>query len=234
MPCGKIKPRRPKNVTSINMLTQMLIKKMCKWRNWLILQWLNLSSGMCRCITGLHNGSIERSIKKYEMVSVPMELTRGGGPPMLEGALCFTDPGPSFMAGTCGEAGEVGDLLSDVLGLDDRFRGWAPSSCKGKTATRLAWRDLFSPRFSSATTVPITMAGKPKQPSAGQRKVSRTRASRSWSDSNAGVLTHTEDFHAFCSNFDTGIVMQEYTCKGACSYIHMHTQWNKSGTTVPP
>lgn len=52
-----------------------------------------------------------------------MELTLGGGPPMLEGALCFTDPGPSFMAGTCGEAGEVGDLLSDVLGLDDRFRG---------------------------------------------------------------------------------------------------------------
>lgn len=73
-----------------------------------------------------------------------MELTLGGGPPMLEGALCFMDPGPSFMAGTCGEAGEVGDLLSDVLGLDDRFRGWAPSSCKGKTATRLAWRDLFS------------------------------------------------------------------------------------------
>lgn len=57
------------------------------------------------------------------MVSVPMELTLGRGPPMLEGALCFMDPEPSFMAGTCGEAGEVGDLLSDVLGLDERFRG---------------------------------------------------------------------------------------------------------------
>lgn len=57
-----------------------------------------------------------------------MELTLDGGPPMLEGAvLCFMDPviwWPSFMVGTCGEAGEVGDLLSlAVLGLDDRFRG---------------------------------------------------------------------------------------------------------------
>lgn len=52
-----------------------------------------------------------------------MELTLDAGPPMLEGALCFRDPGPSFMVGTCGEAGEVGDLLSVVLGLADRFRG---------------------------------------------------------------------------------------------------------------
>lgn len=56
-------------------------------------------------------------------VWVPMELSLDGGPPMLEGALCFRDPGPSFRAGTCGEAGELGDLLSDALGLDDRFKG---------------------------------------------------------------------------------------------------------------
>ena len=53
-----------------------------------------------------------------------MELSRLVGPPALEGALlCLRSPEPIFSEGTCGEAGEVGDLLSAVLGLADRFRG---------------------------------------------------------------------------------------------------------------
>lgn len=52
-----------------------------------------------------------------------MELSLDGGPPILEGALFFREPEPSFTEGTCGEAGEQGDFLSDALGLDDRFKG---------------------------------------------------------------------------------------------------------------
>lgn len=61
---------------------------------------------------------------------------------MLEGAtLCFMElAGPSLAAaaaGTCGEVGgELGDLLSDALGLADRFSGCAPSlSCKNQNST---------------------------------------------------------------------------------------------------
>lgn len=62
---------------------------------------------------------------------------------MLEGAtLCFMEPPwPSLVAaaaaGTCGEVGgELGDLLSDALGLADRFSGCAPSlSCKNQNST---------------------------------------------------------------------------------------------------
>lgn len=62
---------------------------------------------------------------------------------MLEGAmLCFMEPAwPSLVAaaaaGTCGEVGgELGDLLSDALGLADRFSGCAPSlSCKNQNST---------------------------------------------------------------------------------------------------
>lgn len=76
-------------------------------------------------------------------VHLPIELTLVGGPPMLEGAmLCFTEPAwPSLVAaaaaGTCGEVGgELGDLLSDALGLADRFSGCAPSlSCKNQNST---------------------------------------------------------------------------------------------------
>lgn len=63
---------------------------------------------------------------------------------MLEGAtLCFKEPAwPSLVAaaaaaaGTCGEVGgELGDLLSDALGLADRFSGCAPSlSCKNQNS----------------------------------------------------------------------------------------------------
>lgn len=74
------------------------------------------------------------------LVHLPMELTLVGGPPMLEGAmLCFM-LGPSLAAAaaaTCGEVGgELGDLLSDALGLADRFSGCAPSlSCKNQNST---------------------------------------------------------------------------------------------------
>lgn len=62
---------------------------------------------------------------------------------MLEGtALCFMEPAwPSLVAaaaaGTCGEVGgELGDLLSDALGLADRFSGCAPSlPCKNQNST---------------------------------------------------------------------------------------------------
>ena len=60
---------------------------------------------------------------------------------MLEATLCFMEPaGPSLAAaaaGTCGEVGGgLGDLLSDVLGLADRFSGCAPSlSCKNQNST---------------------------------------------------------------------------------------------------
>lgn len=62
---------------------------------------------------------------------------------MLEGALCFPEPAwpslvaPAAAAGTCGEVGgELGDLLSDALGLADRFSGCAPSlSCKNQNST---------------------------------------------------------------------------------------------------
>lgn len=62
---------------------------------------------------------------------------------MLEGVtLCFMEPAwPSLVAaaaaGTCGEVGgELGDLLSDALGLADRFSGCAPSlSCKNQNST---------------------------------------------------------------------------------------------------
>lgn len=56
--------------------------------------------------------------------------------------LCFMEPAwPSLVAaaaaGTCGEVGgELGDLLSDALGLADRFSGCAPSlSCKNQNST---------------------------------------------------------------------------------------------------
>lgn len=56
--------------------------------------------------------------------------------------LCFPEPvWPSLAAaaaaGTCGEVGgELGDLLSDALGLADRFSGCAPSlSCKNQNST---------------------------------------------------------------------------------------------------
>lgn len=71
----------------------------------------------------LQSSSQERCRARAGAHEVPMELSRAGGLPMLVGALCFRDPGPSFCAETCGEVGEVGDLLSAVLGLDDRFRG---------------------------------------------------------------------------------------------------------------
>lgn len=62
---------------------------------------------------------------------------------MLEGTtLCFMEVGSSLFAaaaaaGTCGEVGgELGDLLSDALGLADRFSGCAPSlSCKNQNST---------------------------------------------------------------------------------------------------
>lgn len=61
---------------------------------------------------------------------------------MLDWAMLgFMEPaGPSLAAaaaGTCGEVGgELGDLLSDVLGLADRFSGCAPSlSCKNQNST---------------------------------------------------------------------------------------------------
>lgn len=76
-------------------------------------------------------------------IHLPIELTLVGGPPMLEGAtLCFMEVGSSLFAaaaaaGTCGEVGgELGDLLSDALGLADRFSGCAPSlSCKNQNST---------------------------------------------------------------------------------------------------
>lgn len=76
-------------------------------------------------------------------VPLPIELTLFGGPPILEGVtLCFPEPaGPSLAAAaaaaTCGEVGgELGDLLSDALGLADRFSGCAPSlSCKNQNST---------------------------------------------------------------------------------------------------
>lgn len=55
--------------------------------------------------------------------------------------LCFPEPvWPSLAAAaawTCGEVGgELGDLLSDALGLADRFSGCAPSlSCKNQNST---------------------------------------------------------------------------------------------------
>lgn len=55
--------------------------------------------------------------------------------------LCFPEPvWPNLAAaaaGTCGEVGgELGDLLSDALGLADRFSGCAPSlSCKNQNST---------------------------------------------------------------------------------------------------
>lgn len=81
---------------------------------------------------------------------------------MLEGAtLCFMEPaGPSFAAaaaaGTCGEVGgELGDLLSDALGLADRFSGCAPSlSCKNQNST-------VSP---AVTTVGIWKVGRQEGP----------------------------------------------------------------------
>lgn len=62
---------------------------------------------------------------------------------MLEGlTLCFPETAWPILvtaaaAGTCGEVGgELGDLLSDALGLADRFSGCAPSlSCKNQNST---------------------------------------------------------------------------------------------------
>lgn len=80
---------------------------------------------------------------RAKQVHLPIELILVGGPPMLEGALCFPEPAwpslvaPAAAAGTCGEVGgELGDLLSDALGLADRFSGCAPSlSCKNQNST---------------------------------------------------------------------------------------------------
>lgn len=80
---------------------------------------------------------------------------------MLEGALCFPEPAwpslvaPAAAAGTCGEVGgELGDLLSDALGLADRFSGCAPSlSCKNQNST-------FSP---AVTTLEIWVRERPPE-----------------------------------------------------------------------
>lgn len=85
---------------------------------------------------------------------------------MLEGAtLCFMEPaGPSFAAaaaaGTCGEVGgELGDLLSDALGLADRFSGCAPSlSCKNQNST-------VSPAVTTVEIWRWEAGGTPRTPS---------------------------------------------------------------------
>lgn len=60
-------------------------------------------------------------------------LTLAEGLANAAGAEALRGPAPLFIlrAGMWGEVGEVGGLPSEVLGLADRFSGWATSSCKG-------------------------------------------------------------------------------------------------------
>lgn len=89
-------------------------------------------------------------------VSLPIVFALAEGLDNVAGTEDFSELAPLFIlrAGMWGEVGDVGDLPSDVLGLAERFRGWATSSCdeqkrtvllKTAVGTRLSkQRQLFS------------------------------------------------------------------------------------------
>lgn len=70
--------------------------------------------------------------QKQEKRHLPIVLTRAEGLANAAGTEALREPAPLFIlrAGMWGEVGDVGDLPSEVLGLADRFSGWATSSCK--------------------------------------------------------------------------------------------------------
>ena len=63
-------------------------------------------------------------------LSLPIVLALAEGLANVAGTEDFSELAPLFIlrAGIWGEVGDVGDLPSDVLGLAERFRGWATSS----------------------------------------------------------------------------------------------------------
>lgn len=67
----------------------------------------------------------------YTWLSSPIVLALAEGLANVAGTEDFSELAPLFIlrAGMWGEVGDVGDLPSDVLGLAERFRGWATSSC---------------------------------------------------------------------------------------------------------
>lgn len=67
----------------------------------------------------------------YAQLSSPIVLALAEGLANVAGTEDFSELAPLFIlrAGMWGEVGDVGDLPSDVLGLAERFRGWATSSC---------------------------------------------------------------------------------------------------------
>lgn len=72
------------------------------------------------------------SQQEQEKENLPIVLTLAEGLANAAGAEALRGPAPLFIlrAGMWGEVGDVGDLPSEVLGLADRFSGWATSSCK--------------------------------------------------------------------------------------------------------
>lgn len=90
-------------------------------------------------------------------LSLPIVLALAEGLANVAGTEDFSELAPLFIlrVGIWGEVGDVGDLPSDVLGLAERFRGWATSSynkqkrkkCYEKTAVGTPpskQRQLFS------------------------------------------------------------------------------------------
>lgn len=63
-------------------------------------------------------------------VILPIVLALAEGLANVAGTEDFSELVPLFIlrVGIWGEVGDVGDLPSDVLGLAERFRGWATSS----------------------------------------------------------------------------------------------------------
>lgn len=75
---------------------------------------------------------------EQEKDNLPIVLTLAEGLANAAGTEALRGPAPLFIlrAGMWGEVGDAGDLPSEVLGLADRFSGWATSSCKDKARLR--------------------------------------------------------------------------------------------------
>lgn len=70
--------------------------------------------------------------KEQKKLNSPIVLALAEGLANVAGTEDLSELAPLFIlrAGIWGEVGDVGDLPSDVLGLAERFSGWATSSCQ--------------------------------------------------------------------------------------------------------
>lgn len=104
--------------------------------NWSIM--VNLRQLLAHCLAVADTSQFPFSMRSnpwlwvgYTQLSSPIVLPLAEGLANVAGTEDFSELVPLFIlrAGMWGEVGDVGDLPSDVLGLAERFRGWATSSC---------------------------------------------------------------------------------------------------------